>query len=290
MESFRMAEEMKDRTEDTGVQAASFIGIERLRYLTDGPGITTLVGFQGCPLNCVYCLNPQCHDNHDNIQYTPLSLIDVLKRDDMYFAATGGGVTFGGGEPLLYPSFITEFRKQAHAHWTINVETSLNVSQQNLYQLVPIIDYYIVDIKDTNPIIYKRYTDNDNTKVLENLEFLLYNGMGNKIEVRIPEIPNYNSESDIYSSIVLLKQMGIEHISFLTYKVKNAPSVPNRIKNNADNMYGKSLCKILKNIRVEKAKELGIDYEPTLCTNTNACSGTCPICEKELEFINSSYI
>ncbi|WP_410492028.1 4Fe-4S cluster-binding domain-containing protein [Bacteroides xylanisolvens] len=30
---------------------------------TDGHGVTTLVYFMGCPLNCAYCLNDRCHDN-----------------------------------------------------------------------------------------------------------------------------------------------------------------------------------------------------------------------------------
>lgn len=138
---------------ETNQNEISLIGIERLRYLTDGPGITTLVGFRGCPLNCAYCLNPQCHDNSIFNLYTPSLLIKVLKRDDIYFSATGGGVTFGGGEPLLYPSFIKEFREQAPDDWAINVETSLNSSFDILRQLIPFIDYYIVDIKDTNPIV-----------------------------------------------------------------------------------------------------------------------------------------
>lgn len=37
------------------------MGVERLRINSDGDGVTTLVGFYGCPLRCRYCLNPQCH-------------------------------------------------------------------------------------------------------------------------------------------------------------------------------------------------------------------------------------
>lgn len=267
----------------------SLIGIERLRYLTDGPGITTLVGFHGCPLNCAYCINPQCHDYSTLYQYTPSSLIEELKRDGMYFSATGGGVTFGGGEPLLYPSFIKEFRKQAPDDWAINVETSLNISLDILQQLIPVIDHYIIDIKETNPVIYKRYTGRDNSLVIENLKFLLDNSFGNKIEVRVPEIPEYNTDKDIYKSIVLLKQMGVDHISFLTYKVGKVSLTPSMHEEDNDKSYGKSLCKILRNIRVEKAKELGVDYTPAICTNKKACSGTCPVCEKELEYIISFY-
>ena len=37
--------------------AAPIFAISRLRMGTDGSGITTLVTFMGCPLQCKYCLN-----------------------------------------------------------------------------------------------------------------------------------------------------------------------------------------------------------------------------------------
>ena len=40
---------------------APILGVERHRIETDGNGVTTLVGFYGCPLRCKYCLNQYCH-------------------------------------------------------------------------------------------------------------------------------------------------------------------------------------------------------------------------------------
>lgn len=37
-----------------------FIGIRRHRLLTDGKGVTTLVGFSGCSLICKYCIDIVC--------------------------------------------------------------------------------------------------------------------------------------------------------------------------------------------------------------------------------------
>ena len=81
--------------------AAKFIGIRRHRLTTDGEGVTTLAAFWGCPLRCQYCLNPYCMDEHfKGEMLTPQELYDRVKIDDLYFRASGGGVTFGGGEPL----------------------------------------------------------------------------------------------------------------------------------------------------------------------------------------------
>ena len=86
---------------------APVMGIDRLRMGTDGNGITSLVTFYGCPLKCRFCLNPQCHRDFSNIKLSrPDDVYDMVAIDELYYLATEGGVTFGGGEPLLYSDFI----------------------------------------------------------------------------------------------------------------------------------------------------------------------------------------
>ena len=116
---------------------APIIGISRHRLLTDGEGVTTLVAFHGCPLRCIYCINSQCNAV-DGIKetLTPEQLYEKVKIDDIYFLVTGGGIMFGGGEPLLHYDFITEFRKIYGDRWKIYLETSLNVKRDFVEQLV----------------------------------------------------------------------------------------------------------------------------------------------------------
>lgn len=88
------------------------IGLSRHRIGVDGAGVTTLVAFHGCPLNCKYCLNPQALSPKGVWKrYTPDELFRVVSKDDLYFRATGGGITFGGGEPLLSCKEILYFHK-----------------------------------------------------------------------------------------------------------------------------------------------------------------------------------
>lgn len=87
------------------------IGLSRHRIGVDGAGVTTLVAFHGCPLRCKYCLNPKALSlNGVWKRFIPEELYNHVKQDDLYFRATSGGVTFGGGEPLLsckrYCTFI----------------------------------------------------------------------------------------------------------------------------------------------------------------------------------------
>ncbi|MDE6109409.1 MAG: radical SAM protein, partial [Muribaculaceae bacterium] len=82
-------------------QRAKIIGISRHRLSTDGEGITTLVAFHGCPLRCRYCINPHSlGDGRAFQEYSPEQLYDETRIDELYFVATNGGITFGGGEPL----------------------------------------------------------------------------------------------------------------------------------------------------------------------------------------------
>lgn len=202
--------------------SAPFIGIVRHRLVTDGKGVTTLAAFHGCPLRCKYCLNSQCLDPKMVWRtITPAQLLDELLLDNLYFLATGGGVTFGGGEPLLQSEFIEEFCRIKVPEWKVNVETSLNVSRDHLERVLPHIDQFIIDIKDTNPIIYKNYTTRDNAQVLDNLRWLLqHDGMEEKIIVRLPHIPNHNTQDDIDRSRAMLEKMGVRHFNEFNYIIR----------------------------------------------------------------------
>ena len=148
------------------------IAVSRLRMEIDGEGVTTLIAGSGCPLSCEYCINKEILKKSPG-QVTAQELYDKVKIDDLYFQATGGGVTFGGGEALLHAEFIREFRTLCHDRWRIYAETSLNVPGGNVRIAASCIDGFIVDIKDMNPEIYRAYTGKSNGQVLENLRLLI---------------------------------------------------------------------------------------------------------------------
>ena len=200
--------------------SAPLIGIDRHRLATDGRGVTTLVAFHGCPLRCRYCLNPQCLDTTRAWRtVTPQQLLAEVAIDNLYFQATGGGVTFGGGEPLLRSEFIAEFCRIMPPQWHIMLETSLNVARHHLERVLPYIDLYYIDIKDTNPEIYHDYTECDNPQMLDNLRWLLnHDGLADRIIVRLPLIPNYNTLEDRDRSKELLAEMGVVHFDEFEYQ------------------------------------------------------------------------
>ena len=200
--------------------SASIFGISRHRLTTDGEGVTTLVAFNGCPLRCKYCLNKTCWDAAKGRDYTPEILFEEVKIDQLYFLATHGGVTFGGGEPLLQVEFIKAFRELCGPQWQILAETSLNVPFEIVQTIDPILDGYIVDIKDMNPEIYQAYTGKDNSVVLTNLEWLLNSGDPNRIMVRVPHIPEFNTDEDVAKSKEHLTAMGVKNIDEFNYIIR----------------------------------------------------------------------
>ena len=199
---------------------AKIFGISRHRLTTDGEGVTTLVAFSGCPLRCKYCLNKASWDMANGRDYTPETLFEEVKIDQLYFLATRGGVTFGGGEPLLQVEFIKEFRGLCGNQWQILAETSLNVPFENVETLDAVLDGYIVDIKDMNPEIYKAYTGKDDALMISNLKWLLKTGDPNRIMVRVPHIPEFNTDEDVRLSKEQLTTMGIKNIDEFQYIIR----------------------------------------------------------------------
>ncbi|MDE6716148.1 MAG: radical SAM protein, partial [Muribaculaceae bacterium] len=190
-------------------QRAKIIGIARHRLSTDGDGVTTLVAFHGCPLRCKYCLNPQslAHDFRCH-EYSPEELYATTRIDELYFIATNGGVTFGGGEPCMRPEFIREFRRLCGSAWHLNLETSLNVPAANIEALLPVVNSLIIDVKDMNPDIYRDYTGQPNDRVIDNLRMIADAGRQNDCILRLPLIPRYNTENDRIASQKALEAFG----------------------------------------------------------------------------------
>ena len=200
---------------------APFIAINRHRLTTDGEGVTTLVGFHGCPLHCEYCLNAQCLQA-DGVwcRLTPGELYSEVEIDDLYFVATGGGICFGGGEPLLRSDFIKAFAEIMNPEWKLTIETSLNVPLENVKAIASLVQMWYVDIKDMNPEIYKAYGRKENKQVVSNLQWLAANGYADKVIIRLPLIPEYNTDEDRQRSQQQLEKMGFTNFDKFNYIVR----------------------------------------------------------------------
>lgn len=194
---------------------APVYSISRLRFGTDGKGITSLVAFMGCPLRCRHCINSWCHSDPSQARLmSPEDLYGELMIDDIYFQMTGGGVCFGGGEPTLYPEFIRQFRKVCGSRWRITVETALTCTEDVIPEMARSVDRWIVDVKDLSEEIYEEYTGKRND-IRSKLRVLL--DAGAETTVRVPHIPGHNSDADVARTIGELRSMGFNDIDEFTY-------------------------------------------------------------------------
>ena len=196
------------------------LALARLRMGTDGEGITTLVAGAGCPLHCRWCINERLLREAAAEQITAAQLLERVRIDDLYFRASGGGITFGGGEPLLHAEFLRQFRSLAPAQWKIRLETSLAVPAETVIPAVEAADEFIVDCKDMNPEIYRRYTGGDQSLMVSNLRCLLHLIGAERILVRVPLIPNYNTAEDQANSVSSLKALGITRFDLFPYIIR----------------------------------------------------------------------
>lgn len=136
----------------------------------DGPGVRFVVFFQGCPLHCLYCHNP---DTWDIRKGRPVEVSAVLAEILQYRNfIKDGGVTLSGGEPFWQPEFCRELLslcKKEGLHTA--VDTSGAVPLSRCKEAVDLADLLLLDIKDIDPADCRNLTGQDNCNALKLLSY-----------------------------------------------------------------------------------------------------------------------
>lgn len=167
-------------------------GIQRM-CLDDGPGIRTNVFLMGCELRCPWCSNPECIPLGNQLvcekellgtQYEPWDLVNLLKKDKVFWER-GGGVTFSGGEPLLQAPGLKEaweLLKKDGIH--LVAETSLFVPEAYLSLAMSYIDFFYVDVKLLDRELCREILGGRLELYIKNVRTLSENGK--EIHFRLP--------------------------------------------------------------------------------------------------------
>ena len=146
-------------------------------------------------------------------------LFEEIKKDLHYYIFSGGGVTFSGGECLLYPQFIAEIAKICKDHKIHTaVESAFFVPWENAEKVLPFINLFFADLKIADPKKHCEFTGQDNRLIIDNITRL--SKIHNNIILRIPVIPGVNdSEDDIdeFAKIIKTFGKGIKGIELLKY-------------------------------------------------------------------------
>lgn len=183
--------------------------------LVDGPGIRTVIFMQGCPLRCVFCHNPETWEFKKGEEYTPLDLVNKIKRYKPYYGKDGG-VTFSGGEPLGQVKFLEETCELLKKE-NINICLDTSGIGNNYEKLLDYIDLVILDIKHITSSGYKEITGleinrfNDFLKVCQNKNKRLW-----LRQVIVPGI-NDNEEYILELKEFISKIKNVEKVELLPY-------------------------------------------------------------------------
>ena len=178
--------------------------------LHDGPGIRTTIFFQGCPLKCQWCHNPESqpftgalnkNNPYKSDTYSVSQLVYEIEKDRIFFDQSDGGVTFSGGEPLSQSDFLLDLineckKKSIHTC----VDTSGYAPLDAFKKTCQKIDMVMFDLKLINTDKHKQYTGGSLKPVLNNLTFLSKKDIN--VKIRIPLIPDITDTNDNINGII----------------------------------------------------------------------------------------
>ena len=166
-----------------------------------------------CTLYCPHDAREICGKN-----YTVGEVVREILKDKAFYEASGGGVTFSGGECMLQIDFLEELLKECQKNGIHTaVDTAGYVPFEQFEQILPYTELILYDIKCFDSEKHKQYTGVGNELILENLKRLL--ATDKSVWIRIPIIPTVNdTEEEIRSIRSFLLSCGTpEKVELLPY-------------------------------------------------------------------------
>ena len=166
----------------------------------DGPGNRFVVFFQGCPMRCLYCHNPDTWSVEGGREVTAEELL--AEYDSVKEFLKGGGLTCTGGEPCLQMDFLTELFEMAKAkgiHTCLDTcGITFNKNDTSKFdRLMKSTDLVMLDIKHIDPDKHRHITSHDNANILAFARYL--SDIGKPVWVRHVVVPDLtDNEDDLY--------------------------------------------------------------------------------------------
>lgn len=141
-------------------------------------------------------------------------VLNAVEKDSIFYSRSGGGLTIGGGEPLMQPEFTAGLVKEAkRRRINTSLETCGYAEWNAIEKVCAHLDTIFFDIKCIDSAKHKEFTGVENKKILENFRKLCKRFPNTPIIVRTTIIPGFNdSEGDIVA---------------IANFINNIPSIPN---------------------------------------------------------------
>ena len=163
---------------------------------------------------------------------TVAQLVDEVRKDEIVFKYSHGGVTISGGEPLFDAKFaLNLLRAFKKAGINTGVDTCGYSPWPDIEPVLPYVDFFLWDIKHMDPKQHKKLTGVSNELILSNARAVSAKGV--PMYIRIPLIPGCNdSEENIratcefvkgLTSVIEVSLMPLHHLGKARYDSLNLP-------------------------------------------------------------------
>jgi len=127
--------------------------------------------------------------------WTLEALVAEVKKDEPFFRNSGGGVTLGGGEPMMQAAFVAAFLRRCKAEGLSTALDTSGIAPWEKYEAVlPHVDLLLLDLKQMDPARHQEATGVPLAPILENARRLGRASV--PIWVRTPVIPGYTDGRD----------------------------------------------------------------------------------------------
>ena len=136
---------------------------------------------------------------------TVQEVFDEVMKERRYYEGSEGGVTLSGGEPAMQPDFLLALMKMLKKEKVHIALESSGIAKWEIYERVlPYVDLFLYDCKETDPELHKKYTAVENTVILENLHKL--HAAGAKILLRCPVVKGLNDRDEHFKKLAELSK------------------------------------------------------------------------------------
>ncbi|MBQ7352572.1 MAG: pyruvate formate lyase-activating protein [Clostridia bacterium] len=186
----------------------------------DGPGVRFVVFFQGCPMRCLYCHNPDTWNFNSGHEYTADEIITKMTRNLPFYKT--GGITATGGEPLCQIDFLIELfslAKERGIHTCLDTSgcTFSDVNKEKLDTLLKLCDLIMLDIKHIDNDKHIKLTGRSNKSILDFARYVKTQGV--ELRIRHVLIPKINDDLESLTSLAdfLKELLPLEKIEVLPY-------------------------------------------------------------------------
>ncbi len=133
-------------------------------------------------------------------EVTAGEVFEEVRRDEVFYASSGGGVTLSGGEPLMQAALAVSLsRRCREAGLHVALDTSGFAPAERMAEALAYVDLVLFDLKHIDPREHERVAGVPLEVVLANLDRVADAGL--PVWVRTPVIPGYTDDEAIVRGI-----------------------------------------------------------------------------------------